>query len=186
MWVYEWTFATQIRSDSAAAFQLKWDNVEPRSDCYSSRSFFSLLSLLFLKPSLCPLCCQSVPLQFCVFFGFYIFLQLFVMWQENWLVRVQLSDKLWQPLHTNLVQHGLNIHSGRLVCGVVRVIVRRLLIVFPKVNSSPHGAVPRQRWPCMRGRAGTQFINITWFTMETLAVHPSGSKGGRFSCQSYI
>ena len=36
------------------------------------------------------------------------------------------------------------------------------------------------------GRLSTQFINITWRTMEPLAAHPSDSKGGRLSCQSHI
>ena len=35
-------------------------------------------------------------------------------------------------------------------------------------------------------RLKTQFINITWRTMEPLAAHPSDSKGGRLSCQSPI
>ena len=51
---------------------------------------------------------------------------------------------------------------------------------------SSHAAVPPQRWPCTAGRLRTQFINITWCTMEPLAAHPSDSKGGRLSCQSLI
>lgn len=38
---------------------------------------------------------------------------------------------------------------GTLVC----CVVHWPLIVFQKVNISPHSAAPQQRWPCMRRRA---------------------------------
>lgn len=63
------------------------------------------------------------------------------------------ADELCQSFYTNLAWCGLIIHAGTLVFCVVWLIVNWPLIVFQKVNSSPHSAVPPQRWPCMPGRA---------------------------------
>lgn len=80
-------------------------------------------------------------------------------------------------------QEFLNIHFRWLVCSRVRFIGPWLLTALLK---SQQRLILNKGGHTWAGGPHTQFINITWCTMETLAGHSSLSKVCRLACQSHL